>query len=511
MAAAWNQIAGSLKQISVGNASNVWGVNSDDEIYRRSGNSWTQVSGALKHVSVANDGTVWGVNDDDEIYRWNGGAWDQVAGALKQISVSSASLVWGVNSADRIYTRNPGLGLALNATEKGNIMSEVLEGLVFLASAEPSANVSFVYDWQDIAVDVPPGAGDDYEDFEAPWRNAALAAMGYAASREGSVDYVNALRANGQTDWAYVAYFTKYSLHHFAYAGDERVVMHYNNDGWGPGSINQVFAHETCHIFGAADEYGDCDCGGSGHFDVPNNNCKNCTSMQVDCLMNANTLKLCTWSRAQIGWSSWERIAGSLKYVSVGADGAVWGVNYEDEIYRWNGSGWDQIAGSLKQISVGNASNVWGVNSDDEIYRRSGNSWTQVSGALKHVSVANDGTVWGVNDDDEIYRWNGSSWNQIAGSLKQISVGNASNVWGVNSDDEIYRRSGNSWTQVSGALKHVSVANDGTVWGVNDDDEIYRWNGGAWDQVAGALKQISPGAAGLVWGVNAKDSIFRVR
>ena len=105
----------------------------------------------------------------------------------------------------------------------------------------------------------------------------------------------------------------------------------------------------------------------------------------------------------------WTPVHGSLKYVSVGADGAVWGVNYEDEIYRWNGSGWNQIAGSLKQISVGNASNVWGVNSDDEIYRRSGNSWTQVSGALKHVSVANDGTVWGVNDDDEIYRWNGSS------------------------------------------------------------------------------------------------------
>ena len=53
-------------------------MNSDDEIYRRTGNSWMQVSGALKHVSVASDDTVWGVNEDDEIYRWNGSSWDQV-------------------------------------------------------------------------------------------------------------------------------------------------------------------------------------------------------------------------------------------------------------------------------------------------------------------------------------------------------------------------------------------------------------------------------------------------
>ena len=30
---------------------------------------WERIAGALKHVSVANDGTVWGVNSDDKIYR----------------------------------------------------------------------------------------------------------------------------------------------------------------------------------------------------------------------------------------------------------------------------------------------------------------------------------------------------------------------------------------------------------------------------------------------------------
>ena len=91
------------RKISVGNAANAWGVNSDDEIYRPTGSSWTQISGSLKHVSVANDGTVWGVNDDDEIYRWNGAAWEQFAGALKQISSAAKNIAWGVNANDRIF------------------------------------------------------------------------------------------------------------------------------------------------------------------------------------------------------------------------------------------------------------------------------------------------------------------------------------------------------------------------------------------------------------------------
>ena len=438
----WQRIAGSLKQISVGDAGNIWGVNKNDEIYRWNGNAWDRVSGALKQVSVAADGTVWGVNADDDIYQRKGTGWVQVSGKLKQLSVSSASLVWGVNSTNQIYTNDPALGLAFNAAEKADIMSEVLQGLTFLATLDPSANVSFVHDWQDITVSAGPGAGDDYEEFEAPWRNAALKKMGFAASRSGSVAYVNSLRSSRKTNWAYVAYFTKYPLHHFAYAGDERLVMDYRNDGWGTPSIDRVFAHESCHIFGAADEYegSGCDCAGSGHYDVPNKNCSNCTSAQIPCLMNRNTLSLCAWSQGQLGWSPWEQIAGALKHVSVAGDGTVWGVNANDEIFRRDGNAWKRIAGSLKQISTGAATLVWGVNKDNKIYRRDGNAWKQVSGALKHVTVAADGTVWGVNANDQIYRWTGIAWEEGPGALTQISTGAATLVWGVNNDNKIYRR-----------------------------------------------------------------------
>jgi virginiamycin B lyase len=222
----------------------------------------------------------------------------------------------------------------------------------------------------------------------------------------------------------------------------------------------------------------------------------------------------------------WVPVTGSLKYVSVSEDKTVWGVNAQDEIYRWHSGVWEPIPGSLKQVSVGHG-DVWGVNVEDEIYYWNGDryySWTPVQGALKHVSVGEDGSVWGVNADDEIFRYDQSRmpspWEPIPGALKQISVANADTVWGVNSDDEIYHlrpdwesRTPNvsPWGGVRGELKHVSAAADGSVWGVNAEDEIYfqPLNYFRWRRVPGSLKQISVGAAALVWGANRNDRVYR--
>lgn len=203
--------------------------------------------------------------------------------------------------------------LKFSAAEQTKVVQEVQEGLSFLANAEPRANISFVYDIRFVEVNVPPVSTEDptiprgtnqaYERREAPWRNAALTKMGFAGNRQGSIDYVRQLRTQKATDWAYVAYFTKYPLHHFAYAVSEKLCMEYANDNWGVDSINQVFAHETCHLFGAADEYGNCICGGSnGFLGIPNNNCVNCAGTHERCLMERNELVMCQWTRGQIGW-----------------------------------------------------------------------------------------------------------------------------------------------------------------------------------------------------------------
>ena len=193
--------------------------------------------------------------------------------------------------------------LVFSSQEQQKVIQEVQEGLTFLANVEPRAKVTFVYDIRLISVSAAAGPTTSYESAEGPWRNAALHEMGYPAERASSIQYVQDLRQSKGTNWAYVAYFTKYPLLHFAYAVTEKTVMHYDNDGWGVDNINKVFAHESCHIFGAADEYGSCSCGGShGYLGVPNNNCRNCSGTQENCLMDGNVLEMCQWTRGQIGW-----------------------------------------------------------------------------------------------------------------------------------------------------------------------------------------------------------------
>ncbi|HEX7152854.1 MAG TPA: hypothetical protein VF618_15300 [Thermoanaerobaculia bacterium] len=198
-------------------------------------------------------------------------------------------------------------GLTFSQGEIDNVYSQVLAGVDYLAGANPEVGLSFTLEMNPVTITAaPPSSCSSYESCESVWRNPALAILGYSPDRAGSVQYAEDLQAQQGVDWGYVAYFTKYPVQHFAYASSERLVMQYSNDGWGPGNIHRVFAHETGHIFGAADEYGDCTCGGSyGYFGAPNNNCVNCDGEHFKCLMDTNDLVLCTWSRRQIGWNAW--------------------------------------------------------------------------------------------------------------------------------------------------------------------------------------------------------------
>jgi hypothetical protein len=221
---------------------------------------------------------------------------------------TSRYLIGSVAVGFVIVSRDQGVEQFTQA-ETITTIAEVLEGLAFLAQEEPRAQVSFDVDIRLVTVNAQPGPDpsvtNPYEQFERGWRDAALADLGYTAGRAGSRAYAKHLQQNRNTAWSFVAYFTKYPLNHFAYAGQERLVMDYANDGWGPNRINQVFAHELCHVFGAADEYGGCKCGSRhGHLLAPNNNCTNCVETQVPCLMDGNVLSLCTWSRQQIGWDN---------------------------------------------------------------------------------------------------------------------------------------------------------------------------------------------------------------
>ncbi|MEO5373453.1 MAG: hypothetical protein H7840_04150 [Alphaproteobacteria bacterium] len=207
-----------------------------------------------------------------------------------------------------ILVSGPGPALTLTDEHKLKITSEVQHGLSWLAAQSLARDVTWVPRIEAIAVDVPDtAAGSSYEALEAPWRDAALARLNVGPGLGGVRDHLRRLMADVQAERAFCAFFTRYRLRHFAYAGlgGPRLVMHYDNDGWGAENIDRVFAHETCHIFGAADEYAKsgCTCDGAyGVHGAPNGNCQPCApGGGVDCIMRANDWAMCDFTRAHLG------------------------------------------------------------------------------------------------------------------------------------------------------------------------------------------------------------------
>jgi hypothetical protein len=144
-------------------------------------------------------------------------------------------------------------------------------------------------------------SGWAYERAEGAWRDAAIQSLGYRSGIWGLNDYKDALRKQQNTNWSYVAFVTRYAVAHVGYAsaGPGRIVVQYEGKNAPPADV--TFAHETNHIFGAADEYASSNCTleSRGYYLVQNRNCQNVNDHSVSCLMNDNQRTVCTWSRGQ--------------------------------------------------------------------------------------------------------------------------------------------------------------------------------------------------------------------
>jgi hypothetical protein len=152
--------------------------------------------------------------------------------------------------------------------EKQRVFNEIVAALNWWGEMEPRANLSFVYDdhfTDPLPTNVEPITRPYYH--QQYWIADAMGALGYSDSSYFTRvrNYINDLRVTHQTDWAFTIFVVdssadsdnRFSDGYFAYAylGGPFTVMTYGNNGYGPGYMDAVAAHEIGHIFHALDQY----------------------------------------------------------------------------------------------------------------------------------------------------------------------------------------------------------------------------------------------------------------
>lgn len=194
----------------------------------------------------------------------------------------------------------------------------------------------------------------------------------------------------------------------------------------------------------------------------------------------------------------------TLKHLSVGANGGVWGAGALDgtvlRLYGATGStGWNAIrVGRADVVAAIDAGEAWCVTGDHEIWHAvdahlpKGGRWHRVSTAsgladAQTISVGVvDGSVWYARTDGRLFRRESGAWRmEPTGRAAVVAAVSKGELWCINPAREIWHLEGGAWSQVAtrsgkADAASISVGVDGAVWCAQTDGTLCWREGGAW-------------------------------
>jgi hypothetical protein len=188
--------------------------------------------------------------------------------------------------------------------------------------------------------------------------------------------------------------------------------------------------------------------------------------------------------------TDWTRITGAGNRVAVSANGDIWLINEQHNIFRYTAatSAWQLLPGLAIQIAAGGDGSVWvmGINKTPggyAVYRWDGSNWALNSGGITSIAVSKEGTVWAVNDQGRIFWYNQSNgvWNSPAGTAHSVHTGASSGAVWITGTTQVpggyalfkWNPAANSWDPYStfGAVEITEAA--GTPWILQSDGDIF--------------------------------------
>ena len=229
---------------------------------------------------------------------------------------------------------------------------------------------------------------------------------------------------------------------------------------------------------------------------------------------------------------SWQRMPGTGKDVSVGADGSVFVVGNGDgnePVYRWNGSAWENRGGSAVLIAVGPNGAPWTVDKYSNMAHFENGQWQQIvrNKSVTDVAVGTNGAVYTVGGafcncgkvtDETMYRLDGTNFVSVGIKGVVIHPDPAGNLWSVDASTAIHRSSSSgSSTTINGHALDMAISAAGEVWIISrtafdgNDGDVQVWNGSEFVYAGQFGVRIAVTPDGIPWVITDDNRIYRGR
>eukprot|EP01125_Pyxidicula_operculata_P000601 TRINITY_DN105_c0_g1_i2.p1 TRINITY_DN105_c0_g1~~TRINITY_DN105_c0_g1_i2.p1 ORF type:complete len:1400 (+),score=456.41 TRINITY_DN105_c0_g1_i2:301-4200(+) len=216
--------------------------------------------------------------------------------------------------------------------------------------------------------------------------------------------------------------------------------------------------------------------------------------------------------------SLWKPANGRLVQVSA-RNGKVWGVNDKANLYNLKDGEWQQVDGSLSYVTIGANGEIFGCTKYKEILEKSDDGWLFLPGQLVKLSAANKDVIWGLDERNWPWRFNGIFFSKLRKKkLLDLSVGVDGECWGILKKNRKLVRwdsEHSAWTPIAeddnSRWMSISVYDAKNIWGIDITGRAQKFESvtKTWSLKGGLhFRTISVGSETEVYVVDANANVF---
>jgi hypothetical protein len=214
---------------------------------------------------------------------------------------------------------------------------------------------------------------------------------------------------------------------------------------------------------------------------------------------------------------SWQRVpVHTLQAFAVGGGDAMWGIDTEGLVWRFDHSvqDWIGTGGRGVALDVDPQGNAWVVAADQTIWRWDvpANGFLPVTGQLQDIAIGADGTVWGLDALGRSWKHVLGDWSHMGGNGQRIAVDAHGQAWLTAADGSVKRfddAAGGFLAVATPGFQEVAVAPDGTIFGVVTGGSSIQHSSTEWVDMGGRWIDIDVDAHNVPWVVDPTGALFR--